>query len=231
MTETESFWTGELCFGIVNIPFSLGVSRKSHDHTFKQYVATNDGYSAVGRKTINKDTGLEVKQTDILRGIDIEGRDTIFLTKQEIDDLTPETNHSIQIKGFFRLNEFDFNRFDTTYHVIPDQSNETGFRAFCLLLTEMCAQHKGAFVKIKLRHREQLCLLHANRFGMVCSTLYYEDEIIKEPDFEVPQMTAQEIQTAMELVKAMTVPDSTYGIEEDTYYNQLTDLIFSKAQD
>jgi len=227
MTD-KAFWSGELCFGIVNIPISLGISRKSHDHVFKQYVKGTE--TPVGRMTTNKHTGEEVKADQIVRGIEVPGFGMVLLDKSETDTLTPETNHSIKIEKFFHLDRFDFNRFDTSYNVIPDDENETGYKAFILLSNEMMMQNKGAFVKIKLRHREQLCLLHSNRFGMVCSTLYYEDEIIKQQDYIVPKITDDEINAARALVDAMTVEDSEYSNEQDTYWHAMTDLIISKAQ-
>lgn len=230
MTDDRVFWSGELCFGIVNIPFSLGITRKSHDHVFKQYVKREDDYHPVGRLMIDKETGLEVKQSEVVRGIDIPGSGLVYINKSELDALTPDSNHSIQIESFFELDKFDFNRFDTTYHVIPDQANETGLKAFTLLYMEMYVQNKGAFVRIKMRHREQLCLLHANGDGIVCSTLYYENEIIKQPELKKPELSTPEINAAMALVNQMTVEDHEYSNEQDTYWHAVSDLIVSKAQ-
>lgn len=233
MTEDRVFWSGELSFGMVNIPFSLGITRKSHDHVFKQYVFDSEAYecySPVGRKMINKDTGLEVRTDQVVRGIDIPGHGMVYLDKSDLDALTPEANHSVRIESFFSLHSFDFSRFDTTYHVVPDPGNETGMKAFYLLLHEMILQGKGAFVKIKMRHREQLCLLHATTQGMVCSTLYYEDEIIKQPEMIFPQVSSLEINAAQALVNEMTVEDHEYSNEQDTYWHAVTNLILDKAQ-
>lgn len=230
MKADKNFWSGELCFGLVNIPFALGVSRKSHDHVFKQYV-DNEEKDPVGRAMTNKGTGDVLPYgTGILRGIEVPGYGFVYLTKDELDSVAPEANHQIKIESFFRLNAFDFNRFDTTYNMIPDSDEPNHIKAYNLLRDSLEIQHKGAFVKIRLRHREQLALVHVSQGGMVLSTLYYEDEIIKVPPTGKSDTTEAERLAAFSLINSMTVKDYEYSNEQDTYWHAVTNLIVDKAQ-
>jgi DNA end-binding protein Ku len=99
-------WKGFLRLSLVTCPVAL-------------YPATSDtekiSFNQINRKTghrinyakVDADTGEEVAAEDIVKGYKVDANTYIEITKDELDDITLESTHTIEIDEFVPKTDID----------------------------------------------------------------------------------------------------------------------------
>ena len=194
-------YKGAISFGLVYIPISLHVSVKENDI----------GFNLIDKKTMSrikyKKTCVdcenkEVKKENIVKGYKYEKDKYVIFTDKDFEKLKTPKDKSIDIQQFVDLNEVDPIYYDKSYYIIPT----SGEKAFNVLLAAMEKQNKAGIAKTVIGTKETLILIRAQNEKMLASTLYFHNEIQKNPEVKKTKVEQKELKLAINLINQMTAP-------------------------
>ena len=224
----RAMWSGAISFGLVNIPIRLhnAVSRKSVH--FNQ-IDTRTG-SRIQYKKVSAADGEEVPSEQIAKGYQLSSGEYVLVGDDELGALDPEASRSIDIEQFVDLDEIDPIYYDSAYYVAPDKAAK---KPYALLTRAMEEQNKVAIARFVMRSKQYLAALRPQDGVLVMSTMVYADEVndpveLVGEDVIDEDVSDRELKMASQLVESLTEPFEPEKFE-DTYRNQVLDLIDRKA--
>lgn len=224
----RAMWSGAISFGLVNIPIRLhnAVSRRSVH--FNQ-IDTRTG-SRIQYKKVSAADGEEVPSEQIAKGYQLSSGEYVLVGDDELGALDPEASRSIDIEQFVDLDEIDPIYYDSAYYVAPDKAAK---KPYALLTRAMEEQNKVAIARFVMRSKQYLAALRPKDGVLVMSTMVYADEVndpteLVGEDVVDEDVSARELKMASQLVESLTEPFEPERFE-DTYRNQVLDLIDRKA--
>ena len=99
------------------------------------------------------------------------------------------------------LSEVDPLYFDKPYYVVPTGAE----KAFAVLLTAMEQEGKAAIAKTVMGNKETLILIRAKDGQLLLNTLFFEEEVTKNPAKEVKDKPkAEELKIAKAIIEGMS---------------------------
>ena len=225
----RAMWSGAISFGLVNIPIRLfnAVSRKNV--SFNQ-IDTRSG-SRINYRKVSAADGSEVPNEAIAKGYQLSSGEYVLVGDDELAALDPVASRSIDIEQFVDLDEIDPIFYDAAYYVAPDKAAR---KPYALLSRAMEEQNKVAIARFVMRSKQYLAALRPVDGVLVMSTMVYADEvndpaeIFDGDDVRDVDVSDRELTMASQLVESLTEPFEPQRYE-DTYRNQVLDLIDRKA--
>jgi DNA end-binding protein Ku len=121
---------------------------------------------------------VEVEPEAIVRGFEVEPGRYVAVEKEELEAVSPQPTHRIDIEQFVKLDEIDSLYFDVTYHAVPDRDQD---RPFALLREAMATTRSGALGWFVLRRLRHFALVQPRGELMTVTTLHYADELVQAP--------------------------------------------------
>jgi DNA end-binding protein Ku len=149
---------------------------------------------------------VAVAPAAIVRGFEVEPGRYVTVEREELDALSPEPTHRIDIEQFVKLDEIDSLYFDATYHAVPDRDQD---RPYALLREAMAATRSGALGWFVLRRLRHFALVQPREELMTVTTLHYADELLKPPrrsPIVEPALTERELEVARLLIETLRGP-------------------------
>jgi DNA end-binding protein Ku len=225
----RAMWSGAISFGLVNIPIKMftAVSRKSV--SFNQ-IDTRTG-SRVQYRKVSAADGEEVASEQIAKGYQLSSGEYVLVGDDELAALDPEATRTIDIEQFVDLEEIDPIYYDSPYYIAPDKAAR---KPYALLTRAMEEEGKVALARFVMRSKQYLAALRPKDGVLVMSTMVYADEV-NDPkelgefdDVSDVDVSDRELRMASQLVESLTEPFEPARFE-DTYRNQVLDLIERKA--
>lgn len=179
--------------------------------TLHNSIKENDiGFNLIDKKTMSrvkyKKTcadceGREVKQEDIVKGYEYEEGKYVIFEESDFEKIKTKKEKNITIERFVKLDEVDPLYFDRPYYVNPIGAE----KAFAVLLTAMEQSHKAAIAKTVLGAKETLILIRSKDGQMLLNTLFFEDEVTKNPAKDIKEKgSAAELKMAKAIIDGMT---------------------------
>jgi DNA end-binding protein Ku len=224
----RAMWSGAISFGLVNIPIKLfnAVSRKSVH--FNQ-IDTRTGARIQYRKVSAAD-GEEVPSEQITKGYQLSSGEYVLVGDDELAALDPVASRSIDIEQFVDLDEIDPLFYDSAYYVAPDKAAR---KPYALLTRAMEEENKVAIARFVMRSKQYLAALRPKDGVLVMSTMVYADELndasdLVDGDVDEAEVSDRELKMATQLIESLSEPFEPEKFE-DTYRNQVLDLIDRKA--
>jgi DNA end-binding protein Ku len=224
----RAMWSGAISFGLVNIPIKLfnAVSRKSVH--FNQ-IDTRTGARIQYRKVSAAD-GEEVPSEQITKGYQLSSGEYVLVGDDELAALDPVASRSIDIEQFVDLDEIDPLFYDSAYYVAPDKAAR---KPYALLTRAMEEENKVAIARFVMRSKQYLAALRPKDGVLVMSTMVYADELndatdLVDGDVDEADVSDRELKMATQLIESLSEPFEPEKFE-DTYRNQVLDLIDRKA--
>jgi DNA end-binding protein Ku len=195
-------YKGSISFGLVYIPVQLVSAVKNNDVSFN--MLDKKTMSRIKyKKTCVDCGGKEVKPEDIVKGYEYEPDKYIAFEDKDFEKLKSKRDKNITIESFVNLSEVDPVFFDKPYYVVPTG----GEKAFNVLLKAMGDADKAGIAKTVLGTKETLILVRAKGKEMLLNTLFYADEIQKNPAKESDaQGSAAELKIAKNIIETMSAP-------------------------
>jgi len=225
----HALWTGSIAFGLVSIPVRLYPATEDHTVHFHQFEAGTADRVRYSR--VNERTGEEVEFEDIVKGYELRGGDTVLVTPEELDRVSPSRSATIEITDFVDLDEIDPIHFRSTYYLGP--RDESAAKPYALLLAAMAKTGRAGIAQFVMRNKEHLCALRADRGTLTLETMYFADEI-RDPAGVVgdavhrTRSSPKELQMAVQLVEALAGP-WTPEAYHDTYREEVEALLQRKV--
>ena len=222
----RSTWKGSISFGLVTIPVKLYAATEQRDVTFHQVHAADGG--RVKYKRVCSVDGEEVAYSDIAKGYELPGGETVVLTDEDFADLPLTTNRVIDVLEFVPLEQVDPIYFEKSYYLEPEK---TGTKPYVLLRDALEQSGRVGLVKIALRSREALATLRVRDGVFVLETMMWPDEV-REVDFgfldETIEVRQQEIAMALSLIETLS-GDFDPSQYSDSYREALESVIEAKV--
>ncbi|WP_030173154.1 Ku protein, partial [Spirillospora albida] len=223
----RSIWKGAISFGLVTIPVKLYSATEQRDVAFHQ-VHREDGGRIKYKRVCTVD-GEEVPYSDIAKGFELPGGETVVLTDEDFADLPLTTSRRIDVLQFVEQAEVDPIYFAKSYYLEPDGQ---GAKPYVLLRDALESSGQVAIVKVALRQRESLATLRVREGVFVLETMLWPDEV-RVPDFpfleEDIEVRKQELTMATSLIESMEgeFDPSDY---KDAYREALQAVIDAKIE-
>lgn len=193
-------YKGSISFGLVYIPVTLHSAVKNNDIGFN--MIDKKTMSRVRyKKTCEDCGGREVKQEDIVKGYEYDDGKYVVFDESDFEKLKTKKDKNITIDKFVPLGEVDPIYFDKPYYVAPTGAE----KAFAVLLKAMEQENKAAVAKTVLGTKESLILIRAKNGQMLLNTLFFEEEITKNPTKEIKEQgSADELKMAKAIIESMS---------------------------
>ncbi len=193
-------YKGSISFGLVYIPITLHSTIKENDIGFN--LIDKKTMSRVKyKKTCADCDGREVKQEDIVKGFEYEDGKYVLFEEKDFEKIKSKKDKNITIEKFVNLSEVDPLYFDKPYYVAPTGAE----KAFAVLLMAMEQEGKAAIAKTVLGTKETLILIRSKDGQMLLNTLFFEEEVTKNPTKEITEKgNAAELKIAKAIIEGMT---------------------------
>ena len=225
----RSLWSGAISFGLVNVPVRLHTAVRHADVRFHQLHAP-DGARIKQKRWCPVDEA-EVPYDEIVKGYEISPGQYVVIDPAELEALTPEGTHTIDIEDFVDLADIDPLYYDASYYVMPD---ERGAKSYRLLVDAMREAEKVGIAKVVMRTKQYLAALRPVGDVLVLSTMNYADEIAPIEDLgEIPGADAtvseREMKMAQQLIDSLSTKFDPTQYQDD-YREQVVEMIERKAE-
>ena len=225
----RSIWGGAISFGLVNVPVKLFTAVRKKDVRFHQ-LHGKDG-ARIQQKRVCSLDGEEVPYEELAKGYEIASGQYVMIDPAELEELDPESTHTIDIEDFVDLDQIDPLFFDSSYYVVPD---ERGIKPYRLLLEAMRDANKVGIAKVVMRTKQYLVALRPVGDALVMSTMNFADEVVPQEELEgLPgqshDVSDRELAMANQLIGSLAT-DFDPSKYHDTYREQVLDLIERKAE-
>lgn len=224
----RAIWSGAINFGLVSVPVKMYTAVKPKDIAFHQ-VDEKTG-ARIRYKRVSEKSGREVPYEQIAKGFEVSDDEYVVIEPKELDKLTPEKTHTIDIEDFVELEQIDPIYYQTTYFLTPDTG---GDKAYTLLLKAMKDSEKVAIGRVVIRTKEYLAAIRPYDRALALETMYFPDEIVSDasiPGLPKQQRTAdREMKMAKQLIDSLSNdfdPDKYH----DEYRKRVQGLIKKKAK-
>ena len=219
-------WTGNLSFGLLNVPVSLMPGTRSTDLSFRMLDSRDR--KPIRFERVNADTGEEVPWKDIVKAFEYDKGSYVVIDKEDIASAAPETHESVDIEAFVDQDAIDVRFFEKPYVLVPGKKAEKGY----VLLRETLRKTKKVGVaRVVIRTREHLSAVMPMGDALVLLMMRYPQELVDPAEYKLPEgktsdyrVTARELTMATQLVESMATkwdPDEYH----DEFRTRLSDII------
>jgi DNA end-binding protein Ku len=113
-------WKGFLAFGLVSIPISLEPAARSERISFNQ-IHSPCG-SRIKQPTFCPTCEKFVDRSEVVKGYEHEKGQYLLFTKEELEEIEPESARTMEILSFVKSEEIDPVYFESSYYAKPEES-------------------------------------------------------------------------------------------------------------
>lgn len=214
----RAIWKGAVSFGLVSIPIKMYSATEERGVAFHQ-VHREDG-GRIRYKRICSIDGEEVPYSDIAKGYEVDGGETVVLTDEDLADLPLSTSREIDVLQFVPLEQVDPIYFNKSYYLEPEG---TAAKPYVLLRDALENSGMVAIVKVAIRSREALATLRVREGVLLMETMIWPDEV-RAPEFafldDDVTVRQQELQMAESLIESMAG-----DFEPDQYHDNYREAV------
>ena len=218
-------WTGYITFGLISIPIELTPAARSERISFNQIHSVC--HTRLKQPLFCPSCDKFVDRSEVQKGYEYEKDQYLLFTKDELEEIEPDSAKTMEILSFVKVDEIDPVYFESSYYAKP---GEAGVRAYNLLLDAMRKTGYAGIAKVTMHNRENIVIIRARENGFTLHTMFYKNEIrasdVSAPN--KPEVSAAEANLAIQLIESLAAPfdPSQYS---DTYQQELEKLIEAKA--
>jgi DNA end-binding protein Ku len=223
----STIWKGYVTFGLISIPVRLYAAARSERISFNQ-IHEPCG-SRIKQQIFCPTCERVVERSELVKGYEAEKDSYIIVDDEDIKKIAPESQETMEILEFVKLEEIDPIYFDTSYYATPE---EPGRRAYQLLLETMQKTQYAAIAKLAMHQREYTIVIRPREEGLTLHSIHYANEVRAIPEYGQTRGTEvkpQEIQLAEQLVKSLAAPFEPEKYE-DAYQKRLTEMLEAKRE-
>jgi DNA end-binding protein Ku len=222
------YWKGYLKLSLVSCPVALYPASSRSERIALHQINKQTGHR-LRQQMVDEQTGDVVEKEDKGRGYEV-GRDQyVPVTEEEIDKISIESTHTIDIESFVPRAEIDERYMDSPYYLAP--TDDVGQEAFIVIREAMREKKMVGLGRVVLYRRERILMIEPFDKGLLVTALRYGYEVRDAqpyfediPDVELPKEMRQLASHILETKAGHFDP----SIFEDRYENALIELLKSK---
>lgn len=199
-TGARPFWRGFLEFGLVQIPVELHSAEVRDEIDFD--LLDRRDKAPIGYLKVNKETGQEVPQEEIVRGVKVSAGRYVVLSDAEIENAAGKKSRTIEVVEFVDRGAIPPPYFERPIHVLPGKA---GAKVYGLLVRALEDSAQVGLAKVVLRARESLAAVLVVDGRLVLNLLRWQHEL-KPPPAGVgrPSANPRELAMAVRLIEEMS---------------------------
>ena len=225
-------WTGNLSFGLLNVPVALMSGTRSNDLSFRMLDSRDR--KPVRFERVNADTGEEVPWKEIVKAFEYDKGSYVVIDKADIAAASPETHESVEIEAFVDADAIDIRYFEKPYVLVPGKKAEKGY---VLLRETLRKAGKIGVARVVIRTREYLSAVMPLGDALVLMMMRYPQELVDPSEYKLPEgntgdyrISPKELEMATQLVDSMAAewsPDDYH----DEFRQRLAEIIRKRIKD
>ena len=223
----RAIWSGTITFGLIAIPVKLYAAIGREDRVDLHLLHEKDGERIHYERRCEK--GHKVDWEDIVRGYEYAKGKWVTFTDEELETIRTESMHTVDVVQFVSIDDIDPAYYENTYYVAPD---ETGAKAYRLLVDALESEGLIGVSKVAIRDRERLAAIRVSDGEVVLNTMHWPDEI-RERSYKRPSgrvtVRDNERKMARQLVRQLA-GDFTPDEFEDEYHKALKAAVQRKIK-
>ena len=222
------YWKGYLKLSLVSCPIALYPAASRSERVALHQINRKTG-NRLRQQMVDEQTGDVVEKEDKGRGYEVSRDQHVPIEDEELDKISIESTHTIDIESFVPRAEIDERYMDSPYYIAP--TDEVGQEAFIVIREAMREKKMVGLGRVVLYRRERIVMLEPFDKGLLATALRYSYEVRDAapyfediPDVELPKEMRQLASHILE-TKAGHFDPSTF---EDRYENALVELLKTK---
>ncbi|MBC7927475.1 MAG: Ku protein [Bryobacteraceae bacterium] len=223
----STIWKGYVTFGLISIPVRLFAAARTERVSFNQI--HEPCHSRIKQQVYCPVCERVVERSELVKGYEAEKDSYIIVEEEELKKIAPESQESMEILEFVKLQEVDPLYFDSSYYVTPE---DPGRKAYQLLLETMRKSGYAAMAKITMHQREHTIVIRPREDGLTMHTIFYANEVRAIPEYGTTkniEVKPQEVALAEQLVQSLAAPFDPEKYE-DAYQKRLTEMLEAKRE-
>ena len=222
------YWKGYLKLSLVSCPVALYPASSRSERIALHQINKRTG-NRLRQQMVDEQTGDVVEKEDKGRGYEVSRDQHVPIEDEELDKISIESTHTIDIESFVPRAEIDERYMDSPYYLAP--TDEVGQEAFIVIREAMREKKMVGLGRVVLYRRERIVMLEPFDKGLLATALRYSYEVRDAtpyfediPDVELPKEMRQLASHILE-TKAGHFDPTTF---EDRYENALVELLETK---
>jgi DNA end-binding protein Ku len=222
------YWKGYLKLSLVSCPVALFPASSRSERIALHQINKRTG-NRLRQQMVDEQTGDVVEKEDKGRGYEVSRDQHVPIEDEEIDKISIESTHTIDIESFVPRAEIDERYMDSPYYLAP--TDEVGQEAFIVIREAMREKKMVGLGRVVLYRRERILMLEPFDKGLLATALRYGYEVRDAqpyfediPDVELPKEMRQLASHILDTKAGHFDPASF----EDRYENALIELLKSK---
>jgi DNA end-binding protein Ku len=224
-------WTGDISFGLVNIPVELYPAEEHKE--FKFSMLDKRDFSPVGYRRYSKNSNKEVEWANIVKGYEYDKDQYVVLSDEDFRRANVKASQTIDIQAFVPAIEIPIQYFDTPYFLAP---TARGKKVYALLRETLHSTGRVAVAQVVIRTAQHLAAVVPVERALMLNTMRYSDQLRPPEQLDLPAaglkgagVTAKEIELAKRLVGDMAEHWKPAEFK-DTYHQDLMRRIHEKIR-
>ena len=222
------YWKGYLKLSLVSCPVALYPASSRSERIALHQINKRTG-NRLRQQMVDEQTGDVVEKEDKGRGYEVSRDQYVPVEDDEIDRISLESTHTIDIESFVPRADIDERYFDSPYYLAP--TDEVGQEAFIVIREAMRDKKMVGIGRVVLYRRERILMLEPFDKGLLATSLRYSYEVRDAaeyfediPSVNLPKEMLQLASHILDTKKGKFDP-ATF---EDRYENALVDLLKTK---
>jgi DNA end-binding protein Ku len=222
------YWKGYLKLSLVSCPVALYPASSRSERIALHQINKRTG-NRLRQQLVDEQTGDVVEKEDKGRGYEVSRDQHVPVEEDELDKISIESTHTIDIESFVPRAEIDERYMDSPYYIAP--TDEVGQEAFIVIREAMRDKKMVGLGRVVLYRRERILMLEPFDKGLLGTALRYGYEVRDAqpyfediPDVDLPKEMRQLASHILDTKAAHFDP----SVFEDRYENALIELLKSK---
>ena len=221
-------WKGFLRLSLVTCPVALYPATSDSEKISFNQINKHTGHRIKYLK-VDADTGEEVSNEDITKGIKVDTDTYVEVSKEELENIALESTRTIDINEFVPKSDIDPRYLVRPYYLVPD--GKVGHDAFAVIRETIRSMDMVAIGTVVLTSREHIIALEPLNKGLMGTLLRYPYEVRDEKEYFNEIQDVKVTKDMLDLAKHI-VNQKAGDFEpekfEDHYEEALTELINAK---
>jgi DNA end-binding protein Ku len=228
MAPARAFWKGYLKLALVTCPIALYTGTSSTERVSFRQINRKTG-NRLRQQLVDEVTREPVEGEHKGRGYECAKNTYIPVDDDELDALTVDSTHTIEIDTFVPHEQIDQRYLDTPYYIAPN--GQVGHEAFAVIREAMRGKGLVALGRVVLSKRERVIILEPREKGLIGTTLRYPYEIRDAKDYfdNIPDVALEpEMLKLAEQILKTKVTDFDPSQFVDRYEEAVVELLKKK---
>ena len=223
-------WKGFLRLSLVTCPIALFPATSESEKTSFNQINKKTG-NRIRYLKVDAETGDEVSSEDIIKGYKVDTDRYLEVTKDELENIAPESTRTIEIDEFVPRSEIDDLYLVRPYYIVPD--GKVGHDAYAVIRETIKSLDKVAIARVVLTNREHIIAVEARDKGLMGMLLRYPYEVREASEYFNDIQDVKITKDMLDLARHIVEQKSGHfepGKFEDRYEAALSELLAKKQK-